>query len=166
MLVGFQGKNAKTRYSHHSESGPFFGVVKATELRRSKERDWSFSQFAGFGEKVQIMQDKNYRVLAALMCLVWFNVPFALELMSEETPEVFWEPVVDSWWKHVWIWTSFFFWPYSGRCGYNAVCDAHNRIGGWYNMLIKPFFVVLPAVVIGGSVLAGCGRGFLGFGNI
>ena len=41
------------------ESGPFFDVVKATEIRRSKETDWSFAQFVGFSEKVQIMQDSK-----------------------------------------------------------------------------------------------------------
>ena len=62
------------------ECGPFFGIVKATEIRRSKETDWSFAQFVGFCERVQIMHSQNNendnwtygeRTAAALMCGVW-----------------------------------------------------------------------------------------------
>ena len=168
VLVRSQGKKAKTGRSYHSESGPFSGVVRSTELRRSKERDWSFSQFAGFSERVQIMQDRTYRVLAALACVFWFYTPFVLESVnSGEGNEFFTEQwfkfVPDPRWKHVWIWTSFLFWPFSGLCCFNAFVDAKRRIGGWIFMVVIPF-VLVPAVVIGGVLLAVCIALLSGFG--
>ena len=154
------------------ECGPFFGVVKATEIRRSKETDWSFAQFVGFSERVQIMQDRTYRVLAALACVFWFYTPFVLESgFSREGNEFFTEQwfkfVPDPRWKHVWIWTSFLFWPFSGLCCFNAFVDAKRRIGGdigsYIFMVVIPF-VLVPAVVIGGGLFAICIALLSGFG--
>jgi hypothetical protein len=119
-----------------------FGVVKATEIRRGKERDWSFSQFVGFSEKVQIMQDKIYRVLAALMGLVWFCTPLVLESVFAGLVE---NPIFP---EHFWFWTKFVFWPFPCLCCHNAFVDAKRRVGGWTFMFVHPLHL-LAVVVIG-----------------
>ena len=85
VLVRSQGKKAKTRCSYHSESGSFFGVVKATEIRRSKETDWSFAQFVGFSERVQIMQDRTRSLVDCVAGVFWFFVPI---LVLRNNPSV------------------------------------------------------------------------------
>ena len=133
------------------ECGPFFGVVKATEIRRSKETDWSFAQFVGFCERVQIMHSQNNendnwtygeRTAAALMCLVWFCTPFVLKGTFAGLVE---NPIFP---KHFWFWTKFVFWPFSYLCCHNAFIDTKRRVGGWTFMVFRPLGL-LAVVVIG-----------------
>ena len=131
---------------------PTVALQRLLVVAVAQRERWSFAQFVGFSEKVQIMQDKNYRVLAAFMGLVWFCIPVVLELLWLETVA----DAKDPWWRLIGIWASFFLWPFSGLCCFNAFVDAKRRSGDWSIMFVVPFVVCLPVVVIGGFLIALC----------
>ena len=91
------------------------------------------------------MQDKNYRVLAAFMGLVWFCIPVVLELLWPEGLA----DAEDPWWRHIGIWASFFLWPFSCLCCHNAFVDTKRRVGGWTCMVGLQVVRLEVAVIVG-----------------